>query len=69
MWKLLLFPFCTPNWSDTEDILSCGTMYSGRYIDISEEPADFIIRVKEAAGSFLVMLHIYQQQWLDQGDS
>jgi len=26
MYKLLLFIFCTPNWSDTKDILSCGTV-------------------------------------------
>jgi hypothetical protein len=26
MWKLLLFVFYTPNWSDTKYILSCGTM-------------------------------------------
>jgi len=31
MCKLLLFVLCTPNWSDTKDILSCGTLQSGRY--------------------------------------
>jgi len=31
MCKLLLFVLCTPNWSDTKNILSCGTVQSGRY--------------------------------------
>ena len=31
MCKLLLFVLCTPNWSDTKNILSCGTVQSDRY--------------------------------------
>jgi hypothetical protein len=32
VWKLSLFLLCTPNWSDTEYIPSCGTMYPGAHI-------------------------------------
>jgi len=31
MCRLLLFVLCTSNWSDTRNILSCGTVQSGRY--------------------------------------
>ena len=31
MWKVLLFVLCTPHWSDTRDILSYGTVQSGKY--------------------------------------
>jgi len=69
MRKLLLFVFCTPNWSDTKDILSCGTMHSDRYAPTFQStlppPLSGWWRQQVPLRWCYICIDL---QWLDQGD-
>ena len=69
MWKLLLFVFCTPNWSDTRYILSCGTKQSDRYAptfqSILPSPLSGWWRWQVLLRWCYICIDL---KWLDQGD-